>query len=547
MRNKVSFLIAAVMLLSSSAVNAAFLNDATVDFSHNTVTITGDAGADYANRFVSLQIINPGKDFANLFTEDGVLNRSEQCFTDGNGKFEFTFAMNGDSGDYYYFAGIDGLEQTLDCPSPFTYYDQNYVDNIWKETEIAISTNNDSSLEKIIDKYQSVLQIDTTEYNSFPDDSMRQNVRKGIFRYGVGNINEFAVAFSDAVFAVNLHYETNDAIFDTKISSVFEKADKRIKALYDSISLEQQNSIKQSIKDSEFYNSNDILNIFKEKVRLNTLNSKVIWTEIDNFIISEGCFASEEVSLYTDSNSKQTVAVKLLEKLPYTSIDLFLSDLRNFANGSGGSSGGSSSTGAPRTTDNRPLVNYNTSNNQTVVSKFSDLLGYDWAFADINRLSTTGIINGFEGKFYPGNSVTRAEFLKMALLSAKIDMIVGNANRFNDINGSEWYSPYVLTASAINVVSGVGHGQFNPESSISRQDIAVILYNILDYIGKSKGNERALPNDIDSVAGYARGSVCSLMELGIITGFEDGTFRGNTAATRAEAAVLIGRFLNYID
>ena len=544
MKNKIGFLIAAVILLSGAAANAAFLNNAIVDFARNTVTVTGEAGADYANRFVSLQLVNPGKDFANLFTEDGVLNRSEQSFSDDNGKFEFTFTMNGESGDYHYFAGVDGLEQTLDCPAPFRYYNPKYVEDIWKETEKAINTNNDDSLKEIIDRYASVLQIDTTEYNSFPDDSARQNVRKGIFRNGVGDIDEFAAVFSDAVFAVNLHYETDDAVFDTKISAVFEKAEKKIKALYDSIPPDEQNRIKKGVKSSEFYNTKDILNIFKEKVRLYTLNSKVIWTEIDDFIINEGCFTSEEILSYTKSGNKQSTAVKILKKLPYASIDLFLSDLRNSASENGGGKSGASASGAA---DKRPLVNYNASVNPAITSDFTDLEGYDWALADIHKLSKAGIINGFEGKFYPGSSVTRAEFLKMALLSAKISIIDGNEGQFEDVNGSEWYAPYVLTAAAADIVSGVGNGLFRPDGSITRQDIAVILYNLLDRAEKLKGNEVSLPSDVDSISDYAKESVCSLMKLGVITGFEDGTFRGNTTATRAEAAVLIGRFLNLID
>ena len=545
MRKTIAFMIVVMVFLSITSVNAAVLDDAEVNFSDNTVTITGDVGSEFGNRFVSLQVVNPLKDFNNLFTDTGVLNRSEQTFTDSDGKFKFEFTMNGDSGDYYYFVGVDGMTQTLECVTPFEYFTPDYIEGIWNDILEAIETENDASLKNIIDDYPDVLQIDLTEYNSFSDDTIRQRIRKGIIKNGLNNISEFSEVFDDAVLASKLRLEVNDEVFNTKLETVFDGANEKIKALYNKMTFDKKDEIKLKIKESDFYNTKDILSLFTEFVRLTTLNSKVLWTEIDSFITVEGCFANEDISVYTRSKNKQTIAVKLLEKLPYSSINVFLENVKTFSNNSGsggGNSFGGGGNSASSTGKKVPFIagNANPIQDDSVTS-FSDLTGYDWAIADIAKLKTMGIVNGDGEKFYPGNNVTRAEFLKMVLLCAKIDITSNLENIFTDVNSQEWFAPYINTAATINIVSGVGDGKFNPSDNISRQDIAVIISNLLKYTGKSLTNGDVVPNDYDEIADYAKDAVCNLVQAGVVTGFEDGTFRGTRFATRAEAAVLIGR------
>lgn len=549
MKRIMAFLIIATMFLSVGTVNAAVLNDAEVNFSNNTVTISGNAGEQYAHRFVSLQVVNPGKSFANLFTEDGVLNRSEQAFIKDDGSFEFEFIMDGESGDYSYFVGVDGMSDTMECKTPFTYYTTQYISGIWSNLKAAIDSGNDTVLKDDIEKYSSVLQIDTTEYDNLPDDAARERVRKGIIRYGVEEINDFSAVFNDAVNTYKLYAETDYEVFKTAVSSVFEGANAKIKESYDAMT--DKSAVLQSVRDGDFYNTKDILDIFTEKVRLITLNSKKLWTEIDRFVNIEGCFDSDDISAYTSCDGKQSVATDLLENIPYISIDKFISDLKtlseNYDGGNGGgygsSKGSSSSTGGGKTYAD---VNYSNVV-PTTNSAFSDLSGFEWAAEYINKLSKSGIVSGNGGNFYPAANVTRAEFLKMGLLAAEINMISNSSSKFNDVNNDDWYALYVLTAADLKVVSGVGNGEFNPNGNISRQDIAVILYNILKHKGMISEKELSVPADIADISDYAKEAVSYLTSSGIINGFEDGTFRGKNMATRAEAAALISRFADMIN
>ena len=553
MRKLLTILIAASMISFVLPVNAMVLNEADVNFTDNTVTITGEVGSEYANRFVSLQVLNPNKDFANLFTENEVLNRSEQGFVKDDGSFEFTFTMDGDDGDYYYFVGVDGLAQTLECTRPFTYYTSEFISSIWTSLKAAVDTENDTLLKEILEKYPSPLKIDTAAYNAL-DETAKARIRKGIIRNGVNDINEFSSVFEDAMSVYKLYLEADD-VFKAEVTKLFDKAEDKIKKLYDNkLSNEERDAVVQEIRSSQdLYNTNDILSMFKNSVRLKTLNSKVLWAEIDNFITTEGCFFDKEILVYKDSNDKQTVATQLLEKLPYTSIDTFISDLKDFCTPSGAGTGGTGGGGGgivavtPDVGNRFPNVSYVGDSQTLMETGFDDLSGFDWALSDILKLKNMGIVSGYNNKFNPGSYVTRAELLKMALLAAEIPTGSVSLKTFSDVSEDDWYAQYVMAAANLNLVSGVGDGRFNPDGNISRQDIAVILSNIFKYKGKLTENSNFSPKDYNEIADYAKDSVCQLMKMGIINGFTDGTFRGGNMATKAEAAALISRFADLIN
>ncbi len=86
--------------------------------------------------------------------------------------------------------------------------------------------------------------------------------------------------------------------------------------------------------------------------------------------------------------------------------------------------------------------------------------------------------------FRPGNPVTRAEAVKM-ILSVFGDLLTGkqradcNTTQFTDIEPTAWYADYVSQAACLGIVSGYDDSTFRPQASINRAEIAVILSNTL--------------------------------------------------------------------
>jgi hypothetical protein len=126
------------------------------------------------------------------------------------------------------------------------------------------------------------------------------------------------------------------------------------------------------------------------------------------------------------------------------------------------------------------------STGSTTVS-FSDLGDASWATQAITALASKGAINGYEdGTFKPNQSVTRAEFTKM--LMGAFNMVVPEdavvaAVPYTDVTTDAWYYRYLYYATQIGIIDGYEDGTFRPNNLVSRQEMAVIVYRMANYTG----------------------------------------------------------------
>jgi len=165
---------------------------------------------------------------------------------------------------------------------------------------------------------------------------------------------------------------------------------------------------------------------------------------------------------------------------------------------------------------------------------FTDVPPTHWANAAISELYGKGVVSGTGGgMFTPDAQVTREAFVKMSV-TAFGDAYSDGVSGFAD-DGGAWYSPYIKSAADTGLVTGYADGRFGVGESITRQDIAVILWRRL---GQPEAAASSFA-DNDEIADYAKTAVAYLASQGIINGYEDGTFRPNDNATRAAAAKII--------
>lgn len=214
---------------------------------------------------------------------------------------------------------------------------------------------------------------------------------------------------------------------------------------------------------------------------------------------------------------------------------------KNDNTGSTGGSvgGGGSSSGGSGAKNDRTFVPTESPEKFSIYDKFTDLSTVDWAVEEISYLFGKGIISGTgENKFEPNGLVTREQFAKMVVLSAEVYDEKAECD-FTDVLKEEWYTPYVASAKNAGLVSGMGDGTFGTGLSISRQDMAVMIYNAFKSKGKEFEIQKTDFSDFDKIADYAKESVSYLAAEGIINGKGNNLFDPNANATRAEAAVLI--------
>ena len=175
---------------------------------------------------------------------------------------------------------------------------------------------------------------------------------------------------------------------------------------------------------------------------------------------------------------------------------------------------------------------------EKVVVKFNDIYSVSWAAEAITKLAEAGIIDGVsEGKFEPNGLVTREQFAK--LLAVTLGIYDENAETdFTDAKGG-WYTPYIASVKNAGLINGIGEGMFGVGRNISRQDMAVMIYNALKYKGVNLSSAKTDFTDFESVEDYAKDAVKFMAGAGIINGMDNGSFAPNDNATRAQAAVLI--------
>lgn len=102
---------------------------------------------------------------------------------------------------------------------------------------------------------------------------------------------------------------------------------------------------------------------------------------------------------------------------------------------------------------------------------------------------------------------------------------------------------YLNTDDHIAYLEGYGSGIFGPDRNMTRAEAAMMFYRLLR--DQSAGKTTSFP-DVDSAAWYGP-AVEKLAGLGIITGYDDGTFRPASSITRAEFVAMASRFATLAD
>lgn len=175
--------------------------------------------------------------------------------------------------------------------------------------------------------------------------------------------------------------------------------------------------------------------------------------------------------------------------------------------------------------------------------EMEDISGH-WAEMDILKIVSLQIANGDpSGDFRPNDNITRQEFAKIVVLSAGLQPVENPDFQFVDANDiSEWARGYVAAAVDAGIITGYEDNTFKAKQDISRAELATMVIRAL-HEDEVEQPELSF-NDADSIPAWAAGFVAKAVEYGIINGFPDGTFRAGDNATRAESAKMISKMLN---
>ncbi|MBS1435213.1 MAG: hypothetical protein HP015_04115 [Oscillospiraceae bacterium] len=172
---------------------------------------------------------------------------------------------------------------------------------------------------------------------------------------------------------------------------------------------------------------------------------------------------------------------------------------------------------------------------------FTDVPADRWSYPYIKQLYDAGVVSGTSATtFEPTANVTRAQFVTMIAGLAGADVSGYASGPFDDVQAGSWYAPYVNWAAASGIVSGTSATTFDPAAEISRQDMAVMLYNYAQQAGVQLKQTTVTPfTDESSIAAYALPAVQALHSAGVISGMPDGSFQPQATTTREQACVVL--------
>ena len=113
-----------------------------------------------------------------------------------------------------------------------------------------------------------------------------------------------------------------------------------------------------------------------------------------------------------------------------------------------------------------------------------------------------------------------------------------------DVAAGDWYYEAIAWADGADIVSGYGGGSFGPGDSITREQLAAILYRYAAAKGVSVAEHTDLTvyDDYDDISPYALDALSWACAEGLMTGRTGSTIDPQGTATRAEAAAIFMRF-----
>jgi hypothetical protein len=170
---------------------------------------------------------------------------------------------------------------------------------------------------------------------------------------------------------------------------------------------------------------------------------------------------------------------------------------------------------------------------------FKDVPAGYWAKEPIEYLATAGVISGYpDDTFKPDNKLSRAELCTLLIKAKGISVEAVAEAVFPDLPAAHWAAPYIKASVDLGLVSGYPDGTFLPNKSLTRAE-AVKILAVFDGLEKTKAAESAFPDVL--ITHWAAQYIQAAELAGILDYLKDRDFEANQGLTRAEAAEMISK------
>ena len=176
---------------------------------------------------------------------------------------------------------------------------------------------------------------------------------------------------------------------------------------------------------------------------------------------------------------------------------------------------------------------------------YTDLDRNGWYHEYVDWVLKNGVMNGVGGGlFEPNGETTRAMLVMVLYRMAGAPDMAGRESSFTDVSADSWYGAAVIWASENGIVNGVGGGLFDPDASLTREQMAMMLYRFAGYLGSNteKRADLSAYGDADAVSAAAQDAMAWAVAEGLVNGRSAAELAPKAGATRAELATILFRF-----
>ena len=184
----------------------------------------------------------------------------------------------------------------------------------------------------------------------------------------------------------------------------------------------------------------------------------------------------------------------------------------------------------------------------TVPLSFTDVPESAWYYDDVRFVVENGLFEGVsETQFRPETTMNRGMMVTVLHRLAK-KPAVSYSRIFSDVPAGQWYTDGVVWCAQKGIVNGVGGDRFAPSQTVTRQQIALMLYNYAVKTGRTAGERGDLSvfSDAGTVASWAGDAMNWAVGAGILNG-SNGKLLPESGAQRAQVAAMLHRFQTWLE
>ncbi|MDF0726039.1 S-layer homology domain-containing protein [Cytobacillus sp. S13-E01] len=179
--------------------------------------------------------------------------------------------------------------------------------------------------------------------------------------------------------------------------------------------------------------------------------------------------------------------------------------------------------------------------------------GKNWAETHIEKLASKYIINGkTETSYDPSADITRGEFAALISRSLGLVATDAAAVTFDDVSSNQAINKNGEIAAAVEagIIKGREDGKFYPGNKITRADAAIMISRAMTYVNADLSglNNKKLTDltDYTKVGASSKEAVEAVMQADIMSGFSNGSFGPEATTKRDQMAKILDKFLQFV-